>query len=449
MKQGEVLSPLLFNLYLNDLPQIFNDDCDPLQFSGRKLNILMYADDMVVLSKSKNGLQACLEKLHQYFSDWKLMVNANKSKVIFNKTGRLYKEQLRYNNEELECVREYRYLGIEFSLNGNFTVAKEVLRKRALKATFKLRKIISAEAMKPRQTVKLFKRCVFPVGLYGVEIWGVPKGPTGKIFKKLEDLPFERVYMMFAKSALGVHRKACNAGVRGELGLLPAWLESTVATLQYCQRLNKLKTGCLLKSVYDLSIDEDNKGVYTWYSGIKELCSKLLGVNTQQMFSMCRPEIYLKLKHIHTEYWQQTMHKGEGLGKLDVYCKIKKNIAFESYLDLHNAKHRHAFTQLRISAHSLEVETGRYSRISRQDRVCQMCNSQEIGDEIHLLTSCLLLKDERQKLFSEIQDYCYNFTTLNNAHKAQYMLTAEGAIQMAVVRFCSEAFSKRATRVNT
>ena len=53
-----------------------------------------------------------------------------------------------------------------------------------------------------------------------------------------------------------------------------------------------------------------------------------------------------------------------------------------------NVKHRQAVTKLRISAHKLPVETGRYKNIPYNDRICKHCDLNEIGNEQHYLMSC-------------------------------------------------------------
>ena len=60
------LSPLLFNLYVNDLPLCFSRNHDPVIISKYLTNVLMYADDLVLMSVSKEGLQKCLDDLHSY-----------------------------------------------------------------------------------------------------------------------------------------------------------------------------------------------------------------------------------------------------------------------------------------------------------------------------------------------------------------------------------------------
>lgn len=93
LKQGCILSPSLFSLYINDLSESLDDQiCDSPKIDLCSIPCLLYADDIVLLSESAKGLQFSLNRLHQYCSNWDLQVNINKTKVmIFNKGGRLLK----------------------------------------------------------------------------------------------------------------------------------------------------------------------------------------------------------------------------------------------------------------------------------------------------------------------------------------------------------------------
>ncbi len=86
LRQGCNLSPLLFNLYINDLPNILKAaKCDPVPLNNKHINMLAYADDKLLLSKSKTGLQKSLNALQKYCEKWQLVVNEEKTKIIIFK----------------------------------------------------------------------------------------------------------------------------------------------------------------------------------------------------------------------------------------------------------------------------------------------------------------------------------------------------------------------------
>ena len=61
VKQGCCLSPTLSNIFQNDIHNIFDDDCDPISIGSFVLNSLSWADDLIIASLSKEGLQ-CMRK---------------------------------------------------------------------------------------------------------------------------------------------------------------------------------------------------------------------------------------------------------------------------------------------------------------------------------------------------------------------------------------------------
>ena len=84
LKQGCVLSPIFFNLYIDDIRHIFDESCDPVKCLDSPLSHLLYADDLVLLSTSRNGLNNCLDKLSKFCGEWDLEVNYKKAKLLFS-----------------------------------------------------------------------------------------------------------------------------------------------------------------------------------------------------------------------------------------------------------------------------------------------------------------------------------------------------------------------------
>jgi hypothetical protein len=66
---------------------------------------------------------------------------------------------------------------------------------------------------------------------------------------------------------------------------------------------------------------------------------------------------------------------------------------------------RSNIAKLRICAHNLEIEKGRYFQINRTERFCKICNDLEIEDENHFHWQCEKYRKERVMLQARIQDF--------------------------------------------
>ena len=81
LKQGCPLSPMLFNLYIDDIKDIFDDKCDPINIQNTKINHFLYADDLVILSESKAGLQRGIDKAYNFAKAKRLTISVKKAKL--------------------------------------------------------------------------------------------------------------------------------------------------------------------------------------------------------------------------------------------------------------------------------------------------------------------------------------------------------------------------------
>ena len=118
VKQGCILSPLLFNIFLSDLPDTLGEgDCRPVYIDQSKtLNSLIWADDLLMMSETEIGLNDVLKNLKKFTEKNMIQVNLKKTNcVIFNKTGRLMRRSFWYQNEKIEVTREYKYLGFSIT----------------------------------------------------------------------------------------------------------------------------------------------------------------------------------------------------------------------------------------------------------------------------------------------------------------------------------------------
>ena len=112
-RQGGILSPLLFNIYLSDLIRKIVADCPGCELDGIKWNIIAYADDIILLAPSVTALQILLNALYDLIKKVKLKINANKSNfIVFRKDKKnVYNFKVKIEESILEEVGCIKYLG--------------------------------------------------------------------------------------------------------------------------------------------------------------------------------------------------------------------------------------------------------------------------------------------------------------------------------------------------
>ena len=139
VRQGCIMSPLLFNIFMADLPEKLSKKDSVSLEDKQKVNCLIWADDILLLTETETGMNHMLKDLDVYCKTNGLTINFDKTKcMIFNKTGRLLRRNFIHGNSKIETVRSYKYLGLVFTPSGEIKSSLEDLRSRALKAYMSL-----------------------------------------------------------------------------------------------------------------------------------------------------------------------------------------------------------------------------------------------------------------------------------------------------------------------
>lgn len=403
VRQGCILSPLLFNLFINELPLSFDEsETDPFTLpNGTKLNSLLYADDLVILSKSKQGLEKCLNILENFNAKWLLDVNYKKTKIlIFQKSGRKPKNlSFSINNNPIEIVQEYTYLGIKMTSSGTFTTAQKILAEKALNALFKIQKHIHLSRLPLRSARKIFETVVQPILTYGSEIWGAY---IKLDFEKWDKTPIEKAHLRFCKMFLGLNKKASNHATRSEIGNFPVQITIIKQILNYYQYLNAKDDSSVVKQALHIMHEISPKLSNSYIDNIHQILKFCDSACTEQGIAHSVSHIVLQLQSKYSNYWKT---KIEASTRLDFFSKIKQEFKEDQFLnDVKNFDLKKDYYKFRTSNHALFIETGRYCRpvLSREKRTCKFCNNNDIEDEMHLLFKCTLYADLRQTFMQNV-----------------------------------------------
>ena len=394
VKQGDICSPILFSLFINELAlEILDNGKHGVTLTPDiiQLLLLLFADDIILLSETIVGLQNQLNYLLSASLDLQLKVNMGKSNVIvFRKGGFLAaREKWYFGSEQMKVVNCYKYLGIYFSTKLSFNFACQDLISRAKRAVMNiLYNLFKYEKFSIPIFFKLFDSQIQPIVQYGAEVWGL-----------VQNASVEKVHLFAMKRILAVDRRTPNDLIYGELGRYPIYLNSYFRCIRYWLKLILMEENRLPKKAYKMLLALDSKGKLTWVTNVRFcLCSYGFqyvwlnqGVGNVKQFLVCFKQRLVDC------FWQGWNSHLQTSNRFDMYRLFKTKNTVERYLMLDlNRFVVYPFVKFRLGISCIAVHSQRYSSIVKS-KICKLCHSGS-EDEMHILFCCPYLLDSRKEL---------------------------------------------------
>lgn len=349
MLQGDILSPMLFSLFLEDLETHLHENLSAgIDIDQINIFLLLFADDLAIISETPNGLQKHLNTLHTYCERWGLTVNIDKTKVMIFQKGRTRKGyNFCYNNKNLEIVDSFAYLGTVLSPNGLFNKHVKITAEKTLQLyntfMYKTQKL----SLDCKTMMELFDVACSSKMNYGAEVWG---------YTNAKDL--ERVHLKFCKRLLGVKTSTCTPAVYCELGRKPLLLTRTLRIIKYWFKVLRSQN-CLMKSIYDYDL---KNMLSSWIIFVKNtLLSNGFGDVWYYPESVNEKMFYVYFEQRLSDCFYQNLRvEIENAHPLRLYKYLNLPVHQAEYLNhILYDKHRKALSRLRLSSHRLRIESGR------------------------------------------------------------------------------------------
>lgn len=177
VRQGDPLSPKLFSAVLENIFRKLEWDQLGLSIDGRRLNHLRFADDIVIVEENPEKLEKMIQDLNRESEKIGLSMNTTKTKLLTNSDNRV----ISINNEPLEYVEEYVYLGQIISFKDQ--TDKEIKRRIAngWRKYWSLKEIMKANDLSIGTKRKVYNTCILPCITYGCETWSLSKHHRDKL----------------------------------------------------------------------------------------------------------------------------------------------------------------------------------------------------------------------------------------------------------------------------
>ena len=175
VRQGDNLSPTLFNLFVNDLATKIKELNCGVKIGNKTVSILLYADDIVLISDSEKSLQDMLNTINSWCQKWQLSVYCSKTQVIhFRKLSDKETEfEFKLGEKCIEKVQKYRYLGVELNSTLNFTETVETLANASSRSMGGLiHKHFKINGLQPRVFKEIYEATACKIMDYGAAVWG-------------------------------------------------------------------------------------------------------------------------------------------------------------------------------------------------------------------------------------------------------------------------------------
>lgn len=399
VNQGGPNSPRLFNKFLSDLSQFLSSLYGINIADNLILLHLLWADDLLIVSDTEEGLQSQIDGVHKFCSQSHMIVNELKTKImIFGYCNDV--PTFIYNGKVLDVVDNYKYLGVVFNSVKRmgcdpFRHNYKHVDSQASKAIFSLTKsMCNVGKAHPSVALHLFDSLVRPILEYSSEIW----------YNNKDNVILERVQLKYIKMMLGVANNTSNLATYGETGRFPLFLRQKIKVLKYWHRVVSKPKDSLVYIVYQLLVDLHNSGFKSWASEIYELLNVVCPVawENQRFVNMNEiNQIYTVLCDNYIDMWRRGINDVIQNPKLRLYCTFKSEFQIEPYLvNIKEFKLRKVLSRFRLSNHELNIEKGRYHKIPKESRYCEVCSKNEfVEDECHFLLYCPSYNDVRQEFF--------------------------------------------------
>ena len=380
VKQGDPLSPLLFNLIIDPIIGTLDETTEGIKLENENISVLAFADDLVLLAKDKETADKQNRLINEYLDDLKMKVSAEKCTTFEikrqNKTWFLGDPQLTLGQQRIPYAdpeAAIKYLGTNFN-------PWRGLCKTSIKEIIDAARTVKQLKLKPHQKINLIRTYLLPRYIHKLVANPPPLGTLDLIDKELKTIIKEILHLHPSTTDGLIYTDKSHGG----LGI------QRVANIV---KLAKLKHSILMTRSEDNAV----KIALNGQEGMVKRYATSIGLQWPCGIEEIE-EMRKKLKRADTNKWKTLISQGQGIKEFfgdktgNAWLYNPEMLRPSRYLDA---------LKLRTNTYGTKAALHRAKRDI--DINCRRCGVQ-VETLGHILGLCTHTKNKRIKRHDEICD---------------------------------------------
>lgn len=188
LRQGCPLSPLLFDLYINDIVDVLAEFGVEVPGVLHRVPCLLFADDLVILAESVSQLEEALAALGKWATTWEMEFGFKKCGVmiIHGDQQELVARKPKINGTEIPIVDQYTYLGVQVDTNFSLKAIVDARATAVQRAIGSASGFLKSRNIPAHIRLRALKSFILPVATFGGEILGMDKRNTAAIQRSMD-----------------------------------------------------------------------------------------------------------------------------------------------------------------------------------------------------------------------------------------------------------------------
>ncbi|XP_076230185.1 uncharacterized protein LOC143175332 [Nomia melanderi] len=383
VKQGDPLSPLLFNIMMDEIIEDISRNTKGIEINGKRVAVLAFADDLIIIGRDREDAQEQLQILDQKLTELGMELATEKCLTFEivgkKKTWYAKNPELKIKNKELPYAspeHTFRYLGVDITPWNNVHcegTTQEIVQSIRNVARMKL---------KPHQKMDLIQRYLLPHFLHKLIAWA----PQNATLKELDHNIKQEVKKILHLTPSTTDGLIYTTKLHGGLGLPRLEHLVKLAVIKHALKTEEYNDAALKEAILEENVQKKLKGYanslrINWPTSLQELQAAKK-----------------RLRRENTDRWQQLISQGQGVEY------FREDKIGNSWLANPNLlKPSRYIDALKLRTNTFGNRTTLHRAKLNEDVRCRKCKAQPetLG---HIIGGCISVKPMRSRRHDEIKD---------------------------------------------